>query len=633
MRAHHRTPTSVAARGRFPFSRSAVALLAALACSDGLRAEALLDQPLEALMDMQLTTLGRRVQPEQDLAIATSVFSGDDLRRGGARTVLDALDWMPGVSVSAFNGRTTSVATRGDGSSLIAHNTLIMRDGRPQESAGGGPPWAFLNMPIEHVQRIEVQRGAGNTLWGSSAANCVINIVTRSAGDSNTGAVDVDSKGRQAAAAQWGMRTPSGWSNSFWIAGNHQPGTDSFAGRDDWDNVDERSIDATARLAVDGGSEATFNLNTYDGVGGSSATVGRAVLRREQRTVHREASARLTVPQADGGQVEVAGYTQDIKVLTEGGGRSTRRNNDVSGRRFWRLGAHDVMAGGSVHSTSATRGAAVTTEEQDLQVYAQDEWHFGDDRGALIVGAQAQREFTSSDVDNIYAATLRLRWAATPQLSLWAGLSRSGTSPNGGQKLDIPSFETGLRWRAGPGLQVNAAVFEQRFASLQVSNSAGPGQPVPPGPPVPPLDTRLRVHGAEADLHWQAAPRCRVDASFAAIRARFDIAGNRSSPLATEAGYFGATPRNTLKARALYEIDERQSVELGLRARSNLDFGSSPGRGVLDLAWRHRLPDAVELGVAIKQLNHDSLPDFRPANTPFAYREVRTLALWLSWGV
>jgi outer membrane receptor protein involved in Fe transport len=633
MRAHRRPLPSPVPSGRFPFFRSAAALLAALACSDDLRAEALLDQPLEALLDVQLTTLGRRLQPEQDLAIATSVFSGDDLRRGGARTVLDALAWMPGVSVSAFTGRTTSVATRGDGSSLIAHNTLIMRDGRAQETASGGPPWAFLNMPIEHVQRIEVQRGAGNTLWGSSAANCVINIVTRTAGDSNTGAVDVDSNGRQAVAAQWGTRTPSGWSNSFWIAGNHQPGTDTFAGRDDWDNVDERSVDATARLTVDGGSEATFNITTYDGVGGSSATVGRAVLRREQRTVHREASARLAVPQADGGQVEVAGYTQDIKVLSEVGGWSTRRNNDVSGRRFWRLGAHDVMAGGSVHGTSATRGAAVTTEEQDLQVYAQDEWHFGDNRGALIVGAQAQREFTRKDIDNIYAATLRLRWAATPELSLWAGLSRSGTSPNGGQKLDIPSFETGLRWRASPGLQVNAALFEQRFASLQVSTVTGPGQP-PPGPSAPPLDTRLRVHGAEADLHWQATPRCKVDASFAAIRARFHIAGNRSSPLATEAGYFGATPRNTLKARALYEIDEKQSVELGLRARSNLDVGFSPGRGVLDLAWRHRLPETVELGVAIKQLNHDSLPDFRPpGNTPFAYREVRTLALWLSWGL
>ncbi|WP_162249282.1 MULTISPECIES: TonB-dependent siderophore receptor [unclassified Rhizobacter] len=590
-------------------------------------------------MDVRLTTLGRRVQPEQDLAIATSVLSGDDLRRGGARTVLDALDWMPGVSVSAFNGRTTSVATRGDGSSLIAHNTLIMRDGRAQESAGGGPPWAFLNMPIEHVQRIEIQRGAGNTLWGSSAANCVINIVTRSAGDSNTGAVDADSNGRRAAAAQWGMRSASGWSTSFWIAGNHQPGTDTFAGRDDWDNVDGRSLDATARLAVEGGSEAAFNINTYDDAGGSSAIVGRANVRREQRTAQREASTRLTVPQADSGQIELAGYVQDIKVRTEGGGQSARRNNDLSGRRFWRLGAHDAMAGGSVHTTVVRRTAGATgltteTQEQDLQVYAQDEWHFGGDRGALIVGAQAQREFTDTQVDNIYATTLRLRWAATPDLSLWAGLSRSGTSPNGGQKLDIPSFETGLRWHASPGLQVNGVVFEQRFSSLSVPvATGGPGQPPPgPGSP-PPLDTRLRVHGIEGDLHWQAMPRVKLDASFTALRARFDIADNRTATLATEAGYFGATPRNSFKARALYEIDERQSVEVGLRARSDLNFGASPGRGVLDLVWRHRLPQSVELGVALKQLNHDSLPDFRPNNSPFAYREVRTLALWLSWGV
>lgn len=616
---------------------SAAVLLAALAFCDEPRAQALLDQPLEALLDVPLTTLGRRVQPEQDLAIATSMFSGDDLRRGGARTVLDALAWMPGVSVSAFTGRTSSVATRGDGSSLIAHNTLILRDGRAQESAGGGPPWAFLNLPIEHVQRIEVQRGAGNTLWGSSAANCVINIVTRSAGDADTGAVDVDSNGRRAAAAQWGTRSASGWSSSFWASGSHQPGTDRFAGRDDWDNVDARAIDATARLLADGGREAVFNLNTYDDTGGSAGTVGRNILRREQRTRQREASARLTLPQADG-EIEMAGYLQDIKVLTEGGGQTTRRNNDVSGRRFWRLGGHDVIVGGSVHTVDATRTAGATglttaTQEHDLQLYVQDEWHFSGNRGALIVGAQAQREFTDA-ADNIYATTLRLRWAATPDLSLWAGLSRSGTSPNGGQKLDIPSFETGLRWRASPGLQVNAVVFEQRFASLQVPvNPTGPGQQPPPGAAPPPLDTQLRVHGIEGDVRWQVLPRVKLDASFTALRARFDIADNRTGALATEAGYFGATPRNAFKARALYEIDERQSVELGLRARSNLNFGNSPGRGVLDLVWRHRLPSSVELGVAARQLNHDSLPDFRPNSTTFAYREVRTLAVWLAWGV
>lgn len=615
-------------------------LLAAMFFCDEVRPQTLLDQPLEALMEVKLTTLGRRVQPEQDMAIATSVYSGEDLRRGGARTLLDALAWMPGVTVERFNAHTWSVATRGDGASLIAHNTLVMRDGREQEGSGGGPAWGFLNMPIERVQRIEVQRGAGNTLWGANAANCVINVVTRTVDSGSTGAVDADSSGRLAVGAQWGTRSDSGWSTAFWVSGQHQPGSDIFAGRRDWDNQEDRALDATARLTAEGGAEVVFDVNAYNGIGGANANVGRAVVRREGHSTQREWSARMSVPQPQDGRLELAGYAQEMKTGAVGGGVETdRRNVDLSGQRFWRFGAHDVIAGGSVRSTWTTRSGAAgggggggggaepgETASQLMQVFGQDEWHFADNQGAVIVGAQGQRLFRATDVDNIYAATLRLRWSATPALSLWAGLSRSGTSPDGGQELTIPSIETGLRWKASSSLQVNAAVFEQRVTSLQVPAALGPTT-------LPPLDTKLRVRGAEADVHWQATQRWDVEASFTVLRAHFDIADTRSSPLATEEGYFGATPDRTFKARALYRMNDRQSVELGLRARSNLNVGFSPGRGVLDLAYRQQLPGHVEFGSAIQQLNHDSLPSFRPPNTPFPYREVRTLAMWLAWGV
>lgn len=625
---------------RVPFNlRPRAALLLALAPVLGTPPAAcaadLLDQPLEALMDVKLTTLGRRVQPEQDMAIATSVFSGDDLHRGGARTVLDVLAWLPGISVERFTARDPTVSCRGDGSSLVARNTLVMRDGREQQTIAGGSPWGFLNLPIERVQRIEVQRGAGNALWGANAANCVINIVTRPGDDGSTGAVDADSAGRLGVAAQWGTRTGSGWSTSFWANGQHMPGSDTFAGRRDWDNLDDRAAGATARLAVEGGTEVVFDVNAYNGINGSSAQSGRATVRREQRSTQREASARLTVPQPQDGRLELTGYLQRTSLITIGGSENSQQVGDLSGQRFWRLGSNDVIAGAGLHSVSAYRAgtgpggsnAASSTEEQRVQVFAQDEWHFADNRGALIAGAQAQRYFRGASADSLYAGTLRLRWSVSPDLSLWGSLSRSGTTTSSGQDIDIPSFETGLRWRASRDLQLNAGVFEQRFGGLQVSS------PAPGGQVAATLDTQLRVHGYETDVRWQASERWSLDGSLTVLRAHFDIDGPGSSPLATEEGYLGASPHKAFKARALYQLDDRRSVELALQARSALAVGSSPGRGVLDLTYRQRVSPRVEFGSALRQLNHDSLPNFKPPNTPFPYREVRTLAMWVAWGV
>ena len=41
--------------------------------------------------------------------------------------------------------------------------------------------WDVLDMPLENIERVEVIRGPGATLWGANAVNGVINIITKSA--------------------------------------------------------------------------------------------------------------------------------------------------------------------------------------------------------------------------------------------------------------------------------------------------------------------------------------------------------------------------------------------------------------------------------------------------------------------
>ncbi len=41
--------------------------------------------------------------------------------------------------------------------------------------------WEFQDIPLETIERIEIVRGPGASIWGANAVNGVINIITRSA--------------------------------------------------------------------------------------------------------------------------------------------------------------------------------------------------------------------------------------------------------------------------------------------------------------------------------------------------------------------------------------------------------------------------------------------------------------------
>ena len=595
------------------------------------------DAPLEDLMAIPLTTLGRRVQPVQDIPIAASVVSGEELHRGGARSVIDALRWMPGVSVEQLNGRSRTVAARGDGSSSFARNILVLLDGREQYSPlTGGAPWDVLDLPLERVERIEVQRGAGNALWGGHAANCVINIVTRTPGQGSGVSVDADTDGRTRAAGSWSSKPAPDGGSSAWAQGSHAPGTQNFRGRDDWDNARSESAGGATRQTLPGGGELVLDLRAYNGAGGNDLRDRSLGARRsDYRVAQREAGARLTQPTADDGQWELSGYLQRNTTSLDVQQAARRDVAHVAGQRLWRGREHDVIAGASTQVAwqellgVSAQPLPLVPQQRVVRAYAQDEWRPGEGSLAIVVGGQAEHYHGDGD-ETVHSEAVRLRWSASPQLTWWSAVSQSGAAPGelttGGRDLRIPAAEMGMRWLVSPRLQLNAAAFEQHVNGVKL-------QAMPGGQASTSADdgARLRVRGFESDWHWQPADAWQLDGSMTLLRAKVQRATQGSVPL-SEGTYFGATPRNDLKLRVAYAADERHSFEAALTARSALKAGDgSPGRGVLDLIHRQRLRHGVEFGVALRQANHDRLDDLRTPQQGIQYQQARTLALWVSW--
>lgn len=143
----------------------------------------LFELSLEQLMDVVVTSVSKRSQPLSSTAAAVHVISAEDIRRSGAANLPEALRLAPGVHVARFSNNRWSVSIRGFGG-RYANKLLVLQDGRSLYSpVYSGVFWEFNDIPLELVERIEVVRGPGASIWGANAVNGVINIITRNAAD------------------------------------------------------------------------------------------------------------------------------------------------------------------------------------------------------------------------------------------------------------------------------------------------------------------------------------------------------------------------------------------------------------------------------------------------------------------
>ena len=145
--------------------------------------DALKSLSLEQLSQIEVTSPSKEPTPAFRSPVAIYVITGDDIRRSGATTLADALRLAPGVEVAQIDAGKWSVGIRGFGTQL-SRDVLVMIDGRSVYTPlFAGTYWQVQDTLLEDVDRIEVIRGPGGTIWGPNAVNGVINIITKSSKD------------------------------------------------------------------------------------------------------------------------------------------------------------------------------------------------------------------------------------------------------------------------------------------------------------------------------------------------------------------------------------------------------------------------------------------------------------------
>jgi iron complex outermembrane recepter protein len=149
----------------------------------------LANQSLEDLMNIQVTSVSKKEQKLSRAASAVFVITQEDIVRSGTTNIPDLLRMVPGLDVAQINGSTWAVSARGF-NDQFADKLLVLIDGRTVYSPlFSGVFWDGQNVPLNDIERIEIIRGPGATVWGANAVDGVINITTKNAADTQGGLV------------------------------------------------------------------------------------------------------------------------------------------------------------------------------------------------------------------------------------------------------------------------------------------------------------------------------------------------------------------------------------------------------------------------------------------------------------
>jgi len=627
---------------------------------------------IEQLMDIEVTSVSRAPETLSSAAAAVSVITNEDIRRSGATTIPEALRGVPGLHVARRNSNSWAVSSRAF-SSINSEKLLVLSDTRSiYTPLVSGVFWDVQDYLLEDVERIEVIRGPGASLWGANAVNGVINLTTKHArstqGTFLSAAVGTEELG--SAAARYGGQL--GESGFFRVFGQYSERDTSFrpgsptsddwrighAGfRADWDasSSDALTVQADVYSANIGQFGPGVNIIGREGPAGDLEVHanGGNVLGRWRRQLGGSSELQLRA-YYDNTHRNDPSFHDDLQTF----------DLDLQ-HRYLPSSRHEIVWGLNYRVTdNDNRGKgifALEPEESRDQLFG----GFAQDQVAisevlrLTVGTKLEHnDFSGFEVQ----PTVRLAWDVAPGQNAWAAVSRAvrvptrlerdiaievtppGSNPRGVllgnddfDAEELLAYELGYRWQPLDVLGLDLALFHNRYeglASLEFGTpSLDPQTGVVTVPVVNRNLTDARGQGAELFATFSPRDTWRLIASYSYIYLDMQPHGgdlNRGVLLE------GATPRQQFSLRSLLDLPGRLQLDAQFRYSTALDEvpGTVADPGIdayseLDLRLAWQASQQLELSLVGQNLLHDHHLEFgTPATRGEIERSVYGKAAW-----
>ncbi len=568
---------------------------------------------LEDLGQIEVTTASKVPVKATRTPAAIYVITQEDIRRSGATSIPEALRLAPGVEVARVDSNTWSLGVRGFESTL-SRSVLVLIDGRSVYTPlFAGVYWQVQDTLLEDIERIEVIRGPGGTIWGANAVNAVINIITKRAQETHgtlvsTGGGNVD---QGFVNFRYGTGNSKGFNyriygKAFTRGPEFHPDQKQFDDwrmgqtgfRTDWDvhNRDRLTLegdiysgDAGQRVGI-----ASYSPPFMTNVEQNAELAGGNLLARWERELGSGSNVQLQTyydrtnrNQANFGESR---DTFDIDFI---------HHLPLAGRQdfLWGLGAR--LSSGNVSEVVPT--VVFTPNHYTDKLYSafiQDEIRIVGDKLSLTIGSKfLHNNYSGFEIQ----PTARLLWTPSSRQTVWGAVTRAVRTPSrveedleltafggpapltfyriaGDRKFSSESligYEAGYRSLVGPKFYMDIAAFYNNYDHLL---SIEPGAPFTESSPAPthtviPFFFRNgllgNTTGFEIAPDWTPTRTWRLRGSYSYLH--IDLNKRASSLDASSANSTqGSSPHHQVAIQSSLDLPKKLEFDQTLRYVSSL---------------------------------------------------------------
>ena len=588
-------------------------------------------------------------------------------------TIPDLLRLAPGVDVAQINSNKWAVSVRGF-NNLASNKLLVLVDGRSvYNRLFSGVFWDEQDMMVDDIDRIEVIRGPGASIWGANAVNGVINIVTKAAADTQGGLVRVEGGrvGEQGAAryggsvgtgryrlfAQWTERSQS-------IIAPDTPAKDASRSvttgfRSDW-------TAQPGAFMVEGGFTTARAQELFPNLD-PQTVASDAISREASNTWGGHLVGRWTHTRPDGASLQVQSFF-DVANRQEPLANYERRAVDIDTQYHTAIGRHHDLVGGVGYRFVDERldghfTFALVPTQSDLSLltaFVQDEIALMGNRLALTLGSQMQYD---SDSGAGVQPTVRVIWKGVKRQRFWAAASRALRTPSledrgiqvalrptptesglplivtvlGNPVAETERFvdaEVGYRLELGSTASIDATGFAGRYSQLQTQE---PGAPVVQFVPYPHISVTsqfsnlldAQTRGLEIAGHWIPVPAWRFDGSYSTFHLTPRLSATSQDPSA--AALDGNAPAAQWQLRTMFTPTTRATINAAVFHVGRLEQVQVAAYTRADLSAEWRFTNQLSLTAIGQHLFAASQAEIGGDNLALVTQVPRSASLRLRW--
>ena len=616
----------------------------------------------EELMAVEITSVSKKEEKLFEAAAAVYVITQEDIRRSGVTSIPEALRMVPGLQVARIDANKWAITSRGF-NSLLASKLLVLMDGRSiYTPLFSGVYWETHDVVLEDVERIEVIRGPGATLWGANAVNGVINILTKNARDTQGSLVTLGagSEERGFVGVRYGGTLGDG---------AHYRTYAKYFNRD-------RSVDASGRKAMDewaflrGGFRIDWAVSdedrvmvggdAYDGDAGQIHNLVDAPSLSAARRLDFE--AKMAAANVQGRWEHVFSEASDLAIQLYYD-RTTREEAvieaiihtfDLDVQHRFRPGSRqEIVWGGEyrftsdqVEGTFNTSFAPESRKYHLVSAFLQDEITLIDKRLLLTLGSKLEHnDYTGFEAQ----PDARLLWTSGGRHTAWGALARAVRTPSRAEEdirivlaalppgvisPDIPraflilfgnrgieaeellALELGYRTHPTDRLLVDVAAFRNLYEKLRTMEPGASFVETSPRsehvvlPYV--MDNKMdgETYGAELAVDWRARDGWRLNAAYTYLKMELDLDGDSGDTMSE--ALEGGSPRHQLRLRSSMDLPGDLGVDLSVRYVDGLPALNVPSYMTFDVRLSWQILDSIEISLAGQNLIEDHYTEFRP---------------------